>query len=86
MNLLDLRLTINQVSQLAGVEKYTLRYWEKRYGEFLNPVRSQTGHRRYTVEDLNIIQAIKNLSEEENLTHLGVRLWLSANYPKNGNK
>lgn len=83
INLLNLTLNIDQVSQIVEVEKCTLRYWEKRYGEFLNPVRSQTGRRKYTVKDLNIIQEIKILLEEENLTGKGVRLQLATNYAKN---
>lgn len=83
---LNLMLNIDQVSQLAGVKKNTLRYWEKQYEEFLNPVRSQTGRRKYTVKDLNLIQDIRILLEEENLTYKGVRLRLAANYSKSRKK
>jgi DNA-binding transcriptional MerR regulator len=83
INFLNLMIIIDQVSQLVGVEKYTLRYWEKKYEEFLKPVRSQTGRRKYTVKDLNKIQVIKILLEEENLTYKGVRLRLVANYSNN---
>jgi hypothetical protein len=32
----DLMLTIEQVSQLTGVRKSTLRYWEKSFESFSN--------------------------------------------------
>ena len=81
---LNLMLTIDQVSQLAGVKKNTLRYWEKKYEEFLNPARSQTGRRKYSLKDLNMIEAIKILLEKENLTYKGVRLWLAAEAVEKG--
>lgn len=69
-------LTIDQVSQLTGVRKSTLRYWEKSYEEFLRPSRTQSNRRTYTMEDLDVVQAIKRLLEEEHLTSEGVRVRL----------
>lgn len=82
---LDLMLTIDQVSELTGVKKNTLRYWEKKYGEFLNPIRSKTRHRKYSVKDLEMIITIKRLLENENLTYKGVRLRLAATYSQAAN-
>ncbi len=74
-------LTIDQVSRLTGVRKSTLRYWEKSYEEFLRPSRTHSNRRTYTMEDLDVVQAIKRLLEEEHLTSEGVRVrlerWLS---------
>jgi DNA-binding transcriptional MerR regulator len=72
----DLMLTIDQVSQLTGVRKSTLRYWEKSYEEFLRPSRTHSNRRTYTMEDLDVVQAIKRLLEEEHLTSEGVRVRL----------
>jgi len=72
----DLMLTIDQISQLTGVRKSTLRYWEKSFDEFLRPARTQTNRREYTLEDLDMIKAIKRLLEDEHLTTQGVRLKL----------
>ena len=82
---LNVLLTIDQVSQLTGVKKNTLRYWEKKYGEYLNPIRSKTRHRKYSVKDLEIIITIKNLLENENLSYKGVRIRLAANYSEASN-
>jgi DNA-binding transcriptional MerR regulator len=71
-------LTIEQISQLTGVRKSTLRYWEKSFDEFLKPARTLTQRREYSLEDLDLVQAIKRLLEEEHLTNQGVRLRLEA--------
>jgi DNA-binding transcriptional MerR regulator len=60
----DLMLSIEQVSQLTGVRKSTLRYWEKSFEEFLKPARTQSNRREYTMEDLNLVKTIKRLLEE----------------------
>jgi DNA-binding transcriptional MerR regulator len=72
----DLKLTIDQVSRITGVKKVTLRYWEKSFGEFLQPGRTDSQRRAYTMEDLEIIDSIKKLIEEEHLTNQGVRIRL----------
>ena len=71
-----LLLTIDQISQLTGVRKSTLRYWEKSFDEFLKPARTHSNRREYTMEDLDVIKAIKHLLDDEHLTTQGVRLKL----------
>lgn len=72
----DFKLTIDQVSRLTGVKKGTLRYWEKSFGEFLQPTRTDSQRREYSMADLEIIDCIKRLLEEEHLTKRGVRIRL----------
>jgi DNA-binding transcriptional MerR regulator len=72
----NLMLTIDQVSRITGVKKVTLRYWEKSFGEFLQPGRTNSQRREYSMTDLEIIDNIKKLLEEEHLTNQGVRLRL----------
>lgn len=71
-----LMLTIDQVSQLTGVRKSTLRYWEKSFEEFLKPARTLSNRREYTMDDLDVVQTIKRLLDEEHLTSEGVRVRL----------
>ncbi len=71
-------LNIDQVSKLTGVRKSTLRYWEKCFPEFLQPERTASRRREYTMADLDLIDTIKKLLEEEHLTNQGVRLHLQA--------
>jgi hypothetical protein len=80
----DLMLTIEQVSQLTGVRKSTLRYWEKSFMEFLRPARTHSNRREYTMEDLDLVKTIKRLLEEEHLTSEGVRLMLLKLFPQYG--
>jgi DNA-binding transcriptional MerR regulator len=77
----NLMLTIDQISQLTGVRKSTLRYWEKSFDNFLRPARTQSNRREYTLEDLDRIKAIKHLLEQEHLTAYGVRMRLNELFP-----
>jgi|WetSurSiteA1Bulk_404760.scaffolds.fasta_scaffold86555_2 DNA-binding transcriptional MerR regulator len=77
----DLRLTIDQMSQLTGVRKSTLRYWEKSFQEFLQPNRTPSNRREYPFDTLERVRAIKRLLEQEHLTGRGVRLRLLELFP-----
>lgn len=72
----DFKLTIDQVSRLTGVKKVTLRYWEKSFADFLQPTRTGSQRREYTMGDLEIVDSIRKLLEEEHLTNQGVRVRL----------
>ena len=55
-------LTIDQVSQIVGVPKTKLRYWET---VFEVPVkRTETNVRRYPQEVVDIMKRIKDLSDQ----------------------
>lgn len=77
----NLMLTIDQISQLTGVRKSTLRYWEKSFNLCLRPSRTPSNRREYTLEDLERIKTIKLLLDQEHLTSQGVRLRLMEIYP-----
>jgi DNA-binding transcriptional MerR regulator len=74
----SLMLTIDQISQLTGVRKSTLRYWEKSFEDFLKPARTSSNRRKYSLEDLDRVKTIKQLIEQEHLTTYGVRLRLET--------
>jgi DNA-binding transcriptional MerR regulator len=74
----NLMLTIDQISQLTGVRKSTLRYWEKSFDEFLKPARTPSNRRKYSLDDLDLVKTIKHLLEQEHLTAQGVRLRLEG--------
>jgi DNA-binding transcriptional MerR regulator len=77
----NLRLTIDQISQITGVRKSTLRYWEKSFDDFLKPSRTLSNRREYSLDDLDKVKAIKRLLENEHLTAQGVRLRLVGSIP-----
>ncbi len=81
----DLMLTIDQISQITGIRKSTLRYWEKSFDDFLKPARTRSNRREYTMEDLGRIKAIKRLLEQEHLTAYGVRMRLQELFSASGN-
>ena len=80
----DLMLTIDQISQITGIRKSTLRYWEKSFDDFLKPARTHSNRREYTIDDLNRVKAIKRLLEQEHLTALGVRMRLQELFSPRG--
>jgi len=54
-------LTIDQVSQIVGVPKTTLRYWE---AIFEVPVkRTESGRRIYPQQTVDVMKRIKDLSD-----------------------
>jgi DNA-binding transcriptional MerR regulator len=57
-------LSIQQVSQRLGVPKHTLRFWEKELEGIIAPNRTNGKQRRYTLEDLLVIQEVKSLKEQ----------------------
>ena len=69
-------LSIDQVSQLTGVKKTTLRYWEKEFSDYLKPERTDTKRRLYTMEEVEKVSVLKQLIEEEKYKSAGVRLKL----------
>jgi MerR family transcriptional regulator, light-induced transcriptional regulator len=48
---------IREVSRLTGVNPVTLRAWERRYG-LLTPHRTESGHRLYSMADIDRVRAV----------------------------
>ena len=54
---------IGTVSSLTGVNSITLRAWERRYG-LIDPVRTDSGHRLYSRDDIDLINRVVGLTEK----------------------
>jgi len=67
---------IDDVSQLVGEKKHTIRFWESRITK-LKVIRTQSGHRLYNYENLLLLKKIKHLLEVQKLTLDGVNDFLS---------
>ena len=67
---------IEDVSQLVGEKKHTIRFWESRITK-LNVLRTQSGHRLYDYENLLLLKKIKYLLDVQKLTLDGVNDYLS---------
>ncbi len=82
-------VSISVASYLTGVESHTLRYWEREFSEFLRPIRSAGGQRRYRPEDIEVIREIKRLLKEEMYTIAGAKRKLRERFgtpqPSQGN-
>ncbi len=57
---------IKDVSEKVGVPVSTIRYWQKEFTEFISPVRTKGGQRRYTDSDLEVFSSIKEILRENN--------------------
>lgn len=64
---------ISAASVITGIEVHTLRYWEREFGEFLNPDRTSGGQRRYRPEDIQTLFIIKRLLRDEMFSIAGAR-------------
>lgn len=63
---------IGEVSRIADVEPYVLRYWETEF-PFLHPRKNKSGQRVYVRKDLELVLQIKKLLHEDRYTIEGVR-------------
>tara|TARA_Y100000992_G_C21168893_1_gene444858 strand:+ start:556 stop:864 length:309 start_codon:yes stop_codon:yes gene_type:complete len=68
---------IDEVSQIVGEQKHTIRFWESRISK-LKVIRTQSGHRLYDYENLLLLKKIKRLLEIQKLTLDGVNDYLLA--------
>jgi DNA-binding transcriptional MerR regulator len=55
--------TILQVSEKLKVPKPTLRFWEKELNGVVVPLRTHGGQRRYTAQNLRVLEEIKKCRE-----------------------
>ncbi|HWT69144.1 MAG TPA: MerR family transcriptional regulator [Pseudomonas sp.] len=53
---------IREVARLTGVNPVTLRAWERRYG-LIVPTRTESGHRLYSMTDIERVRSILNWIE-----------------------
>lgn len=63
---------IGEISRIAKVEPYVLRYWESEFPT-LKPRKNKSGQRVYIKKDLEQVLLIKDLLYEEKYTIEGVR-------------
>jgi DNA-binding transcriptional MerR regulator len=68
---------IGDVSRLAGIKPYVLRFWESEFPG-LGPKKSGTGHRLYRRKDVELVLEIKCLLYEKRFTIEGARKFLDG--------
>lgn len=72
--------SISEVSKIADLEQYVLRYWESEF-EQLKPAKNRAGNRIYTNRDIKMILYIKKLLREERYTIEGAKQVLAGYAP-----
>ncbi len=68
---------IGEVSRLAGIKPYVLRFWETEFPA-LGPKKSGKGHRLYRRKDVELVLEIKRLLYEKRYTIEGARKFLDS--------
>jgi DNA-binding transcriptional MerR regulator len=68
---------IGEVSRLAGIKPYVLRFWETEF-PLLGPKKSRTGQRMYRRKEVELVLEIKRLLYEQRFTIEGARNLLDA--------
>ncbi len=66
-------LSINDVAKKLDVPAYTLRYWEKQFGNVIKPMTGAGGRRYYRGDMVATINTIKDLLYTSGLTIAGVK-------------
>lgn len=68
---------IGEVSEITGVQPYTLRHWEMEFPT-LSPKKNDSGQRLYRKEDIEMVHRIQRLLHSEGYTTAGARRLLSS--------
>jgi len=63
---------IGEVSELAKLPTYVLRFWETEFAQ-LRPTKSSTGQRMYRPKDVEYVMQIRKLLYEDGFTIAGAR-------------
>ncbi len=71
------RYKIGQAAKAIGVKTHTLRFWEDEFDE-IRPIRTDTGQRLYTEDNLVVLREIKTLLYDEGLTIDGAKKRMHA--------
>lgn len=69
-------VSIAVASHVTGVEVHTLRFWETEFSEYLKPMRTDGGQRRYDHSAIQMIFLIKKLLRDEMFSLNGCKLHL----------
>jgi DNA-binding transcriptional MerR regulator len=77
--------SIAQVNAITGVAKPTIRFWEREFSEYLNPMRTEGNQRRYSRSDIEMIEKINHLVRHEGYTLEGARKKLESEPVLEGN-
>lgn len=72
---------IGEVSEIADVPAYVLRFWETEFKR-ISPKRTDSGQRLYRKCDVDLILKIKELLYQKKFTIQGARRYLCGRHPE----
>ena len=67
---------IGEVAEVVGVKTSVLRFWESEFS-FLKPVKSSSGQRLYSKDEVDLVLRVKHLLYDEKFTIEGVKKRIS---------
>ncbi len=70
--------SIGEVAEILDIPTSTVRFWEKHF-DILRPKKSVTGHRKFSVTDLENLKNIYHLVKEKRMTLEGAKMRLKEN-------
>lgn len=76
--------SIGEVAEELNLAASLIRYWESEF-EQLNPKKNARGMRRFSREDIQLIQLIYTLTKEQGYTLTGAKQFIEQQH-KNGTK
>ena len=76
--------TIGEIAKAFNVNTSLLRFWEKEFKE-IQPKKKQSGARKYTKEDIIILEKIYFLLKKKGLTIEGAKKQLKIKSSEDGN-
>lgn len=68
---------IGEVAEVAGVRTSVLRFWESEFS-FLKPLKSSSGQRLYSRNEVDLVLQVKHLLYDEKFTIEGVKKRITA--------
>ncbi|MEI7818200.1 MAG: MerR family transcriptional regulator [Desulfuromonadales bacterium] len=68
---------IGEVAEVASVRTSVLRFWESEF-QFLRPVKSSSGQRLYSKNEVELILQVRHLLYDEKFTIEGVKKRIST--------
>ncbi|HFQ80184.1 MAG TPA: UDP-N-acetylglucosamine 4,6-dehydratase (inverting) [Desulfobacterales bacterium] len=77
-------LKIKDISSQLDVPVSTIRYWQDKFSNFIQPSRTNGGQRRYSENDLTIFRGIKSLLYDQKKTIVAAKAIIKAEF--NGTK
>ena len=63
---------IGEAGKLLNLKTYVLRFWETEFAQ-LQPLRTETGQRLYSAQDVALLKTIRHLLHERGMTIEGAR-------------